>query len=110
MVDHFATTKPELEYWLSGKSPIADYLCQNTVKTAEAYANGHPWSRIIWDVTAVAWLLNDNERFMKSVLKSSPIPQYDKQYSFNDNRHLINYVYHVKRDELFEDLFMKLTK
>ncbi len=110
VVDHFATTKPELEYWLKGKNPLCDYLCENTINEADSYAAGRPWSRVIWDVTAVAWLLNDDNRFMKSRLAHSPIPQYDYQYAFNSSRHFICYVYHIHRDNLFSDLFKKLAE
>ncbi len=59
VVDHFYTTAPELNFWLAGKNPLADYLAKNTIAEADAYAAGKPWSRVIWDVTAVAWLLNE---------------------------------------------------
>ena len=64
VVDHFITTGPELNYWLVDKNPLADYLARNTIQEAESYARGKPWSRVIWDVTAVAWLMNDDYRFM----------------------------------------------
>lgn len=108
VVDHFSTSKYELEHWLKGKNALCDYLCNNTIKEAESYAKEKPWTRIIWDVTAVAWLLNENDRFMKDKLMPSPIPEYDKHYAFNENRHLIKYVYTINRDELFEDLFTTL--
>ena len=63
---------------------------------------------MIWDVTAVAWLLD--EKFMEDRLERSPIPQYDAHYSVDPNRHFIKYVYHINRDCLFQDLFEKLTK
>lgn len=110
VVDIFATTKPELEYWLKGKNKLCDYLAENTIKCAEGYAHGKPWSRVIWDVTAVAWLLNEDGRFMDDRLCPSPIPEYDKQYGINLNRHLIKYVYHINRDALFEDLFKRLSE
>jgi hypothetical protein len=82
---------------------------ENTVRTAEAYAKGRAWSRCIWDVSAVAWLLNDNGRFMQSYLTAAPIPEYDDHYSFDPRRHLITYVYGVYRDFIFTDLFKKLS-
>jgi len=108
VVDRFATSKYELEHWLKGKNPLCDYLYQNTVDEAESYASGKPWTRVIWDVTAVAWLLNENGRFMKERLIASPIPEYDKEYAYNENRHFIKYVYEIHRDALFEDLFKVL--
>lgn len=108
VVDHVSTSKYELEYWLKDKNPLADYLCRNTIAEAESYAAGKPWTRVIWDITAVAWLLNEKNRFMSGKLIASPIPEYDNHYAFNENRHFIRYVYHINRDALFEDLFNRL--
>ena len=110
VVDVFATSRYELEHWLKGKNALCDYLVDYTVKTAESYAKGKPWTRVIWDVTAVAWLLNDTERFMRSCLIPSPIPEYDHHYAKDPTRHLIRYVYSINRDALFEDLFRKLSQ
>ena len=108
VVTHFATTKPELEYWLKGKNPLADYLAQNTIYEAESYAHGKPWSRVIWDVTAIAWLVNKDNRFMNDELIKCPVPEYDLRYAADSYGHFIKYVYNIKRDALFEDLFKKL--
>ena len=83
VVDVFTTTEYELKHWLAGKNPIADYLVKNTVSAAETYAKGRVWSRCIWDVAAVAWLLNDNDRFMDSYLTAAPLPEYDHHYASN---------------------------
>lgn len=108
VVDRFATSKYELQHWLQGKNAVCDYLYENTVSEAESYANGKPWTRVIWDVTAVAWLLNEGSKFMKDRLIPSPIPEYDRQYACDENRHFIRYVYEINRDALFEDLFRVL--
>ncbi len=109
VADQFYTTKPELEYWLKGKNPLCDYLVSNTVAEAESYAAGKPWSRVIWDVTAVAWLTGAGDEFMRDRIDSSPIPQYDHHYSFDKNRHFMRYVYRINRDALMMDLFKKLA-
>jgi len=108
VVTHFATSKYELEHWLKGKDPLADYLCRNTVEEAESYAKGSAWTRVIWDVTAVAWLLEDSGRFMSSTLVPAPTPEYNKEYSFNKENRLIRYVTHINRDSLFTHLFKTL--
>ncbi len=110
VVDIFRTTEPELLTWLADKNPLADYLARNTIREAHTYAEGKPWSRVIWDVTAVAWLLNDGERFMKYRQVSAPDIGYDQRYTFLEGRHLINYVTYIERDSLMEDLFRRLTK
>lgn len=110
VVSEFRISRPELEYWLVDKNPLADYLARNTIKAAESYAAGKPWTRVIWDVTAVAWLLNDKNRFMNSVIEHAPIPEYDHQYAKRADRHFYRYVNEIKRDALMEDLIKKLLK
>lgn len=109
VVDIFRTSRYELEHWLSGKNALCDYLVKYTTQVAESYAKGRPWTRAIWDVVAVAWILNDDHHFMEDELVPCPILEYDHKYSFNDQRHFINYVHRVNRDTLFADLFDKLA-
>lgn len=108
VVSAFTTSGPELAFWLKGKNALCDYLYQHTIEEAESYAAGKPWTRPIWDVTAVAWFLNEGNRFMGDQLIPSPIPQYDFQYACPLQRHWIRYVYHINRDALMEDLFTTL--
>ena len=108
VVSEFATSGPELEYHLRVKNKLCDYLVDLTKSEAEKYAKGKAWTRIIWDVTAVAWLLDGD--FEEDYLVHSPIPGYDNHYVLDPQRHFIRYVYHVKRDSLFTDLFAKLGR
>jgi len=110
VVSAFTISGPELEYWLKDKNELADYLARNTIKTAESYAKGTPWTRPIWDVTAVAWLLNEDDKFMLSHIIPAPLPSYDNLYSQNPNGIFMRYVYHINRDALLNDLFNKLLK
>lgn len=110
VVDKFYISEPELRHWIDGKNRLCTYLTNTVVSAAERYAKGKVWSRVIWDVTAVAWLLNDKNRFMDSILIPSPIPEYDHHYGFDPSRHLIRYVCDIKRDLLFADLFETLVK
>lgn len=109
VVSNFTISKPELEYWFKGKNPISDYLVANTIEEAEKRKKGKPWTRAIWDVTAVAWLLNDSDRFMKSRIITTPLPTYDYQYSNYDKGEFMRYVYHIDRDVLWEDVISKVT-
>ncbi len=108
VVSAFATSGPELEHWLRGRNKLCDYLLETTVREAAARQGTALWSRPIWDVCAVAWLLDG--RFMRDRLEHSPIPQYDHHYSFDSTRHFIRYVYYISRDRLFADLFAKLAQ
>lgn len=107
VVDHFTTTGPELTYWLKGKNEFCDYIIDRTIREA-GFCNGEPaWSRPISDVTAVAWLLDDN--FMLDRLEHSPVMEYDHLYSEDKRRLFIRYVYSINRDRLMSDLFTKLA-
>ncbi len=108
VVSAFTTSGPELEYHLRGKNKLCDYLVDVTTKEAMECYGGSTWTRPIWDVTAVAWLLDGD--FMEESLIHSPIPEYDDRYAYDNNRHFIKYVYYINRDNLFADLFKKLTK
>lgn len=108
VVSEFATTGPELEHHLRGKNKLCEYLLEHTLDEITLYDAGKAWSRVIWDVTAVAWLLDGD--FMQDYLMHSPIPEYDGKYAFDNTRHFIKYIYHINRDRLFADLFEKLQK
>lgn len=108
VVSAFTTSGPELEDHLRGKNKLCDYLVNVTTTEAAACNGGPVWTRPIWDVTAVAWLLDGD--FEEDCLIHSPIPEYDNRYAFDNNRHFIKYVYHIKRDKLFADLFAKLSR
>lgn len=105
VVSAFTISEAELNYWLKGKNALCDYLVQHAIDEVH-YAVGKPWTRVIWDVTAVAWLTGD---FTKSIIIPSPIPEYDHHYGCNPTRHPICYVYHVERDALVQDLFERLS-
>jgi len=107
VVSEFRISGPELEHHLRGKNELCDYLVDVTTKEAEKHSGLATWTRVIWDVTAVAWLLEGE--FMHDYLVASPIPTYDGHYVTDSTRHFVRYVYHIERDNLFEDLFHKLS-
>lgn len=111
VVSAFTLSKPELECWFKGKNKLADYLTDITIREmGERVTTGEVWSKVIWDVSAVAWLLNDKDRFMSSRLITAPIPSYDFMYTMKPDGHLMRYVYQIKKDSLLRDLIEKLTK
>lgn len=109
VVSAFTVSKQELEYWFVGKNPLSDYLAQNTINEAESYAHGRAWTRVIWDVTAVAWLLNDNNSFMESRITATALPGYDCKYETEISDCPMCYVYNIKRDELLNNLITTLN-
>lgn len=108
VLDHFATTGPELEYWLKGKNAFCDYMIEKTREEAMICKGEKCWSRPIWDVGAVAWLLGNN--FMLDRIVNSPVMEYDHLYSHDYRRLFIRYVYSINRDRLMGDLFDRLSR
>ena len=109
VVSSFAIPNVELEYFLQGKNPLCDYLVDRAKEEMEFYSKEHTAkSRVLCDVTAVAWLLNDNSRFMAARLDFRPIPEYDGFCAYDRSR-FIQYVYCINRDALATDLFAKLA-
>lgn len=105
VVTHFTTTVPEMERYVGGRGEIGDYL----LKIFKDYRKDHfGWSKVLWDMTAVAWIIND--KWLPSNLVHSPIVTDNYTLSFDNSRHLIRSVYFVQRDPIFRDFFTKLDK
>ena len=105
----FTTTGPEMRHWLTGKGALAEDLMGATERAANRYAQGKIWSRVLWDVTAVAWLLNTDQRFLRDRLIPTPIPEYDSHWGADPTRPPCRCVYFVHRDALLSELFSKIA-
>ena len=105
VVSHLHTTIPELEAYVAGRGAIGDYL----VEIVKGYHDDHRgWSKVIWDISTIAYLLN--ERWTPSHLVHSPVLTDQVTWSVDQSRHLIRYVHFIERDPIFSDLFTKLEK
>ena len=60
VVSSFTTGAGELEMFLRGKNKLCDYLVDYTEKEGALGSKNSCWTRVIWDVTAVAWLLDES--------------------------------------------------
>jgi len=105
VVSHLSTTGPELKSCLSGKNELCDYL-YNIVINEMA---GQPpcWSRIIWDISAIAWMLGD--QYTSDIIVPGCMPTYEGLYEYSGTKPPMKYVNYVNRDLIFRDLFEKLT-
>ena len=106
VVSHFHTTIPELAYYLKGKNELANYLYETVVGYNDK--NIEAWSKEIWDVVAVAWVINPS--WVRTNLVHSPILTDQVTYSLDRSRHFIRMATSINRDAIFRDLFSKLTK
>lgn len=100
---HLRTTVPEIDRYVVGRGAIGDYL-------AETFKNYNPdhfaWSKEIWDVAAIAYLIDD--AWVPTDIVHSPIVTDQVTWSFENSRHFIRYARHLHRDPIFRDLFTKL--
>lgn len=100
---HLLTTVAELEAYVSGRGAIGDYL----VEIVKGYHADHKgWSKVIWDVATIAYLLNAD--WVPTDLVHSPILTEQVTWSVDRSRHLIRCANYIHRDPIFRDLFAKL--
>jgi inosine-uridine nucleoside N-ribohydrolase len=109
---HLTTTIPELERFLKGRSRLGDFLFEEFLEYYREHTKGkpqpYPWSKVIWDISAVAWVINP--KWIPSVV--TPSPRLSDQYTWQPDaaRHKIRVATGVDRDAVFFDLFEKLAR
>ena len=110
VISEFVTTQYELEHWLNGKNKIGTFLYNRTLEVALANTKHKAWSRVIWDVLAVAWLINDDNRFMWGRIENRYLPAYEgNKYEDKPLDLKMYYVHQINRDALMSDLFEKIS-
>ena len=122
VVDSFRTTVCELEKFIDGKTEIGSYLT-SLVRECD---NGKAYSRIIWDVTAVGFVVHPEwyESYLLPTPRLTEEPEvcdafrvldcYEDQckrlyWSHDSSRHLMRAVTGIDRDRLFFDLFENIN-
>ena len=103
VTSHLISTVPEIEKYIEPHGEIGRFLAMRF----KEYNNNHKgWSKEIWDMAAISWILN--EEWTPTSIVSSPILLNDKSWSFDQNRHPIKIVYEIKRDLILQDFIKKL--
>lgn len=103
VTSHLHISVPDLETWLRGSSPVADYLADIVASYHEEH---FCWSKVIWDIAATAYLVEPS--WFTTTLIHSPILTDHLTWSFDESRHLIRTVRHIDRDAVFADVFRKI--
>ena len=108
--EQLRTTTAEMERFVKGKSGIGDYLYEIFLEHAREHQRdlSKPWSKVIWDISAVAWLVN--QRWITSEIVPSPLLTDEVTWKQDASRHRIRVATHVDRDAIFGDLFGKLAE
>ncbi len=102
---HLQTTVVELEHYLRDKNDLSNYLIDIV---ASYEGNPYGWSKVIWDVATIAYLLNDD--WVSTQLVHTPILTDQVTWSVDHSRHLMRYADYLYRDLIFADLFRKLAE
>jgi len=114
VAEHLRTTVPELDRHLRGRSSIANYLYGQFLQYFAEGTNRQdrnprfPWSKVIWDISAVAWLHNP-EWVPSEIVATSPVLTDDMRLSGGEGRHNVRVANNVDRDSVFDDLFPRLA-
>jgi inosine-uridine nucleoside N-ribohydrolase len=103
VTEHLRTTEAEIDRFVRGSSPIGDYLADIY---AGHYADHFARSKVLWDVGAVAWLVEPE--WVPTAVVHSPLLTSEGTWSHDPRRHLIREALGVDRDAIFGDLFRKL--
>ncbi|MCW5963129.1 MAG: nucleoside hydrolase [Bryobacterales bacterium] len=108
--EHLRTTVPEVNHHLKGKSPIADYLATEYAAYTQwkSPGEGFPLSRVIWDISAIAWIIE--AKWIPSEIVPSPALTDNYTWEKPAGRHPVRFATHANRDQVFNDLFRKLQK
>jgi hypothetical protein len=92
-----------MERHVRGHGAIGDYLFD----IFEAYvAQRSTLSKEIWDISTIAYLINDD--WVPTELVHSPILTDQMTWSTDRSRHFVRQATFVERDPIFRDLFTKL--
>lgn len=106
VTSHLLTTRSEVEFYLKGQGEIGDYLVEifNDYNKGNTFA----WSKIIWDISAVAYVINP--RWFSTEIRSSPILTDQLTYSVDHSRHMYRTATYLRRDGIFGDMFKKIQQ
>ncbi len=103
VTSHLISTVPEIEKYIEPHGKIGEFLA---MRFKEYNDNHKGWSKEIWDMAAVSWILNEEWALTK--IAPSPILLEDKTWAFDEKRHPIKIVYEIKRDLILQDFIEKL--
>ncbi len=99
------TTAAELDRYARARGPIGDYLCGIY---DEAVGDRFAASRIIWDLAAIAWLIEPG--WVPTDVVHAPMLTDRRTWSLSNARHFMREATSVNRDAVFGDLFRKLNR
>ncbi len=105
VTSHLQTTVPEIERYVEPRGEVGQFLAGRF----KSYESGHEgWSKEIWDLAPVAYLLN--ETWVPTTLVPTPGLNDDLTWKHGTDSTTIRIATFVDRDAIFRDLFGKLAQ
>ncbi len=108
VVSAFTTGYYELEHFIGGRSGLCRLLFDRTAVVAMEESEVPTWSRVLWDVVAVAALMRDDERFVELAEQPRRLPAYGTGLYGDATDKPMLCVRQVHRDTLMYELFTTL--
>ncbi|MER8403026.1 nucleoside hydrolase [Mesorhizobium sp. M1348] len=105
VVSHLTTTVPEIERHVEPYGDIGQFLAHSFKELSDDHVG---WSKQLWDMAPVAWLLNSD--WCETVVTHTPVLTDQSTWSVDRTRHLMRYVYRIHRDPILKDFFSKLKE
>jgi purine nucleosidase len=105
VTSHLIVTVPELEKHLEGRSQLGAYLTEIVRHYGD---NSLGRSKVIWDISASAWLVNPS--WIATSEEPSPLLRDDITWGDRSGRRPIQIAYELNRDAIFEDFFTKAAR
>ena len=110
VASNLSTTIYEIEHYLGSQGEIGQYFCEIFRNCKNPYRQSSDdiigESKILWDISAVAYLLNKD--WFKVTEVSCPDILDDTSYKYTTDRHKIIFVNDLDRQEIYRDFFIKI--
>lgn len=101
---HLRTTVPEIERYVEPHGAIGAFLA---LRFKEYKDNHLGWSKPLWDMGAIAWMLDT--AWTRSDFVPTPVMSDDGIWKVDPARHRLRCVRYVDRDLILRDFFVKLA-
>lgn len=105
VASNLTTSIYELKHHLDNNDKLNKYICDRFYNDGK---HGIMDRRVIWDISAIAYLINPYWFDIKSV--SLPIINEDLSYVFTNCSNTINFAIKLNQDSIYKDFFNKMKK
>ncbi|MCK5249995.1 MAG: nucleoside hydrolase [Spirochaetaceae bacterium] len=103
VASHLRVSREELSAFLDLSDPLSSFL----YKRFSEYGSEGVWTKEIWDISAVAWVVLPES--VKSYSIPTPRVAEDGSYIVDQRRPPCRFAYKLDRDAIYRDLFTRLN-